>query len=753
LKGTVQGVGFRPFIYHLAQVHCIKGFVSNSGRGVVIEAEGLITDLSLFLGALREHPPMLSRIASLEQKELPVAGYTGFEITASDGKDQNDALIPPDIATCSACWDDILNPRDHHYQYPFTNCTNCGPRFTITKALPYDRASTSMEPFPMCPSCHREYHDPLDRRFHAQPVACPSCGPRIECVSPEGFPLGETGNWLQEVWRTLSEGKIIALKGIGGFHLACDATNPDAVQALRLRKSRKAKPFAVMCRDMKTVDRYCVVGPKERELLLSPEAPIVVLKSKTGIGLPRELAPGLSSLGVMLPYSPLHILLLNGPFPVLVMTSGNYRGLPLVIDNSAAMDQLGSVADAFLLHNRRIINRCDDSLVRVVERETNFLRRSRGYVPHPIRVARDKESPPVLGIGGEMKNSFCLLKDDQAFISQYIGEIDCVEGEDNLLESLRSFQGLIGVKPRIVACDLHPEYASARIARQIDGEALVEVQHHHAHFASCLAEHGYTEGQAIGVILDGTGYGTDGRLWGFEVITGDYLDFRRHYHLAYAPLPGGEQAIREPWRMACSYLITFLGQDGENYAKTIFHDKDVGLMAAMIEQRFNSPLSSGCGRLFDAVSAILGICQENTYEGQAAIELGELAEEVSDGAGLAPYRFDVEGGCLMPGPLFEDIIIDLRGGEAAEVISARFHYTVASAVCAMVDLVSGGTGLKDVVLSGGTWQNPFLFTIARRMLEERGYKVLYQVKVPANDGGIALGQAMVAHWRSKEGYL
>ncbi|HBA54493.1 MAG TPA: carbamoyltransferase HypF [Syntrophorhabdus aromaticivorans] len=747
IKGTVQGVGFRPHVYHLATIHGIKGTVLNSSGGVIIEAEAHKSSIEAFVGDITRHPPSLAKIGSIDVSRLPPANFRTFEILASMPSNEAEAMIPPDAATCPDCRSDMADPEDNHHQYPFTNCTNCGPRFTIIKEIPYDRPKTSMADFAMCESCLGEYKNPANRRFHAQPVACPKCGPHVFITEANGSTIADKNTWLMKSWQFLGEGKILAFKGIGGFHLACDAKNRDAITALRTRKGRRAKPFAVMCRDLEAAARYCEVGKEEARLLTSPEAPIVILARKTGCPLPENLAPGLTSLGVMLPYSPLHLLLFSGPYDILVMTSGNATGLPLAKDNKNALAELGTIADCFVLHNRDIVNRCDDSLVQVIGHETHLFRRSRGYVPRPFPVKRDHGPPVILGIGGEMKNTFCLLRGDQAFMSPYIGEIDTVEGEENLLESLLRFQALMGIEPDIVAFDAHPAYASAHIAQKIHAEVYEEVYHHHAHLASVMADNNLENKKTIGVILDGTGYGPDGHLWGFEVLVGDYTEFDRLYHLAYVPLPGGEAAIRQPWRTALAYLHTFLGNKAGEYAKAFFRDKDTGFVGQMIASRFNSPLSSGCGRLFDAVSAILGVCSENTYEGQAAIELGELVAHMPAVSTHDPYDYEIGDGAILPGGILNGIIRDHLRGIPASTISARFHQTLVAVICDLAERAFSQTGVRQVVLSGGTWQNTYLFRAAKSALNARGFDVLYHRHVPANDGGIALGQAMAAHWR------
>ena len=749
VTGTVQGVGFRPFVFSLAERYGLDGTVLNSAHGVAIDVEGDPSGFDAFMRDLTGRPPPLARITSCIAERLPLYGFSGFEILQSAPGDEKACIVPPDVAACPDCARDMANPEDRHYRYPFTNCTNCGPRFTITEEIPYDRPKTSMADFAMCPSCAREYHDPRDRRFHAQPVACPTCGPRVVVTDGSGLKVDDGKDWLDTCHRILRDGNILALKGIGGFHLACDALDPQAVSRLRSRKGRDAKPFAVMCRDIDIVERYCTADEVEKALLLSPEAPIVILPKKPGYPLPDGIAPGLGTLGVMLPYSPLHILLFSGPFHTLVMTSANYSDSPLVKDNDAALAELAGIADYFLLHDRKIVNRCDDSLVRVVEGEVRALRRSRGYVPHPVFVPSDGPTPAILGIGGEMKNNFCLLKGNEAFLSQYIGEISHVEGERNLFEGLANFEVLIGVEPEIVAYDMHPAYASSEVAKRVPASSHIPVQHHHAHLASCMAENGIGNVEVIGAILDGTGFGPDGHLWGFEILSGSYTDFTRRLHLAYAPLPGGEKAIREPWRGAYGMVATFLGDEGRRLGRIFFPDKDLATMDTMIASGFNSPLAGSAGRLFDAVSAILGICLASTYEGRAAIELGETVDGKGDISGYEPYPFEVTGETIVPGGILKGVAEDRLAGKPVEFISSRFHLTVARMVREGVLRVRAETGIDTVALSGGTWQNPVLFRTAARELEALGFQVLSHRMVPANDGGIGLGQALIAHWKAK----
>lgn len=749
IKGIVQGVGFRPFVYNLAQAKGIKGSVCNSGRGVIIEAEGPETRLKEFCTSLQAQPPRLARISSFTWEELPPCGYREFIILKSEEAEEREALIPPDVGLCPACARETFDASDRHYLYPFTNCTNCGPRFTIIREVPYDRKQTSMANFPMCKDCAREYHDVSDRRFHAQPVACPVCGPQVEMVDKEGKII--FGDWQRVCWEALAAGKILALKSLGGFHLVCDAQNEEAVRELRRRKGRSAKPLAVMVRDLTTARKYCLVNAQEANLLSSPQAPIVVLKKRPGFKLPEALAPGLKTLGVMLPYTPLHFLLFAGPFEILVMTSGNYAELPLAKDNAKALVELKNMADLFLRHNREIVNRCDDSLTAIVDGEVQLFRRSRGYVPRPLSVPTEGNHPVVLGMGGEMKNTFCLLKKDAAILSQHIGELETAEGEENLVQSLFNFKRLLGVEPEIVGYDLHPGYRSSRLALNLPLKVKIGIQHHHAHLAACLADNNLDE-KVIGVILDGTGYGLDGSLWGFEILTGDYLDFSREYHLAYFPLPGGEQAIRKPWRLAVAYLTSCLKAKGEAKAKELFggKGKEFEITQRLLSTGFNSPLTSGCGRFFDAVSALLGVCQESTYEGQAAIELGELALEPAEGILLPSYPFTLQRGIIFPGETIAEILADQEDGVPREIIATKFHNTVVAMVVEAVKEVATKKGLKKVVLSGGSWQNRYLFTVARKVLREANFTVYFHRQVPANDGGLALGQALIAYRRWRE---
>lgn len=747
LTGIVQGVGFRPLVYRLASAYGLEGWVRNSSRGLTIVVQGPPWAVKTFQDALTASPPPLARIDQLAVEELPPGDYAGFSIEGSAEEGEARAVIPPDAALCPDCRREVLDPHDRRYLYPFANCTNCGPRFTITHGLPYDRHQTTMDAFPLCPDCAAEYQNPGDRRFHAQPVACPRCGPQVRLVDGSGFVLAEE-DWPVAAADLLRRGKILAVKSLGGFHLACMAQG-QTIERLRRLKGRPAKPLAVMARDLETVQRYLSVSPAAEKLLTSPAAPIVILPLKEGAGLSPELAPGLSTLGVMLPYTPLHLVLFAvGSFELLVMTSGNPSGLPLATENSRALAQLNRVADAFLIHNREIANACDDSVVAVTSGGVQFRRRSRGYVPRPVEVPWAGQ-PPVLGVGADLKNTFCLIKDGRAYLSQHIGDLEYLEVQNAFRENLDGWRKLLRVEPTLAACDPHPGYESSRLAQNL-GLPLFQVQHHHAHLASCLAENG-SEGPALGLILDGTGAGEDGRAWGFELLAGDFTHYRRLAHLQYVPLPGGDLAVRKPWRTAVAYLSTFLGSEGEALALKLFGAYGPELEAVLLQlrRRLNTPEACGAGRLFDAVAAVCGLAAENTYDGQAAIELGELAAK-NDKLAEGSYHLPLLGDTWDPRPLWYELALDLTAGVSPGFIGVRFHRAVAKAVVEGAQTAREATGLNVVALAGGVWQNTLLLETVRKDLTDLAFQVLLPRQAPPNDGGLALGQAMIAAWRWKQ---
>ena len=741
VDGIVQGVGFRPHVFGLANLHGLAGWVLNSEQGVFMEVEGLASCVEAFVAELRSSPPPLAVIASMAVAAAEPLGEEGFLIAASRGGSERSTTVPADAATCQDCRRELLDPADRRHGYPFINCTNCGPRFTIVRDLPYDRPMTTMAPFSMCPTCAVEYHDPADRRFHAQPNACPDCGPQARLLDGDGREMAGPAEWAGVAAELLRQGKTLAVKGLGGFHLACDAANPEAVALLRSRKRRSHRPFALMARDLAAVRQICAVSEEEARLLTSPSAPIVLLE-RLGGGVAPAVAPGVGTLGVMLAYTPLHLLLLAAGPPLLVMTSGNPSGLPLCIENEEALERLGGLADAFLLHDRSIHIACDDSVLEVVEGAPVFLRRSRGYVPRPVRVAESASgSPPVLGVGGDLKNAFCLLAGERAVFSQHLGDMAYEEGRQHFWRALDHIQRLTGIVPSVVAHDLHPGYHTGRLAAAIPARLHVPVQHHHAHLAACMAEH-RLEGEAIGLILDGTGYGPDGAIWGFEVLTGGYSGFRRIAHLAYSPLPGGAASIRHPLMAAVGMVSAHLGADLAH-----LFPEEAGRIAtahSMLKAGVNCPPAGSAGRLFDAVAALIGICRQQTYEGQAAIELGAAATPGK------PYPFQIQGDLLLPGSLLEALLADLAAGQSPGIMAGRFLATVLEMLVSGARLAREQTGLNAICLGGGTFQSAWLHRSAAARLTAEGFRLYRPGTVPPGDGGLALGQAMIARRRWQE---
>jgi hydrogenase maturation protein HypF len=702
-RGTVQGVGFRPFVYGLAERHGLAGYVSNDGAGVVIEAEGDPGRLDEFAADLVARAPSLARIDSVSVAAATPLGETGFRIAPS-GSVGSRALVPPDVATCDDCLRELFDPADRRYRYPFVNCTQCGPRFTIVRALPYDRPGTTMAGFEMCGDCRREYADPADRRFHAEPIACPACGPQLSMPIEEAVAL-------------LGEGAIVAVKGLGGYHLACDATREDVVARLRRRKEREEKPLAVMT---PWPELLVELSPDEDALLRSRDRPIVIARRREAASTAPSVAPGSPWLGVMLPYTPLHHLLCADFDRPLVMTSGNRSDEPIATDDADARRRLGDIADAFLAHDRPIHRRCEDSVVRAAFP----IRRSRGRVPAPLRLPV-AAARPLVAVGAELKSTFCVAEDEEALLSPHLGDLDTELAYRAFTTDLDLYVRMLGTAPDVVAHDLHPEYLSTKWALEQDLEP-VGVQHHHAHAAACLAEHGET-GPALAVVFDGTGYGTDGTLWGGEIMRFDLESFERIAWLEPVPLPGGEAAVREPWRTAAAYLE--------------LADRPVPFPRWPVVReslRVNAPRSSGMGRLFDAVSALLGVRERVFYEGQAAIELEQLAGDVDAG----PYSWRFGSGPALVGLCHDDLAAGRPRGE----IAAAFHETVAEATAeACADLGEP----RVVCLSGGSFQNLRLLASTRRRLEELGFRVLTHRLVPPNDGGISYGQAAIAAGRMR----
>jgi hydrogenase maturation protein HypF len=760
VRGIVQGVGFRPFVYGLAIKHNLRGWVYNTSEDVKIEIEGAGEAIKQFEQELETKAPPLAHIENIAVRYHSPRGYESFEIRQSQAQAGRYQLISPDVATCQACLGELLNPEDRRYRYPFTNCTNCGPRFTIIENMPYDRLKTTMRYFQMCPRCQAEYDNPLDRRFHAQPNACPKCGPQVQLVDNRGNPLADS-NPIVAAGQLLKEGKIVAVKGLGGFLLACDATSDTAVKTLRQRKKRPSKPFAVMVASVDEAKRHCYVLPEEEELLTSTQSPIVLMIWREVSCVSREVAPNLWFLGIMLPYTPLHHILLRDTGRPLVMSSGNLSEEPIARDNDEALRRLSGIADYFLVHNRDIYSRYDDS-VAVVERGTGQLvRRARSYAPYPIRLPfRTRQ---VLGCGAEEKNTFCLTRDNYAFLSQHIGDMENVETLEHFESTISLYKRLFHIEPEIFAHDLHPDYLATKYARELgeSGMKLVPVQHHHAHIASCMADNGL-ESPVIGVAFDGTGMGADGNIWGGEFLVTGYRDYKRVGHLEYLPLPGGAAAIKRPYRTAIGYVLTLLGEDALSRDSPVMREVDdveIEVIKRQVERKINSPLTSSMGRLFDAISALLGIRGAIDYEGQAAVELemaaysGLIARSVSDDAipgddESYPYHIIEDHGIKIVRlkDLLAAVVEDLNQGDSKSLISLKFHNTVARMIGEMCRLAADETGITQIALSGGVFQNRLLLRKAVKLLESSGFQVFTHRQVPCNDGGISLGQAVIANF-------
>ena len=751
VEGIVQGVGFRPFVYSLATGLGLGGLVGNDVDGVFAEIEGPPAAVGEFLRRLEREAPPLARIERVTTSVLPPAGTATFMIAPSgphapDGR--RGTLIAADTATCADCLRELSDPADRRYRYPFINCTNCGPRFTIVRDVPYDRPLTTMAGFTMCEPCAAEYHDPADRRYHAQPVCCPACGPRLALLGAAGEPRDREeplgGDPLERAAELLRDGRIVAVKGLGGYHLAADAAHDDAVAALRARKHREDKPFAVLAAGLAAARALCEVDDAAAALLTSRARPIVLLPRRPGAAVAPAAAPGNRHLGIMLPYTPLHHLLAGAMAGPILLTSGNVSDEPIAYRDEDALARLSGIADAFLTHDRAIHIRTDDSVTRVFRGRPLPVRRSRGYVPEPVAVPSGFPRQ-VLACGAELKNTFCLAKERHAFVSHHIGDLENVETLRSFTEGIEHIRRLFDIDPRVVAYDLHPEYLSTKYALDLDDVDLVGVQHHHAHIASCLADNGCPpgSGRVIGVAFDGTGYGADGTLWGGEFLVADYAGFERAGHLAPVPLPGGQAAIRQPWRMAAAYLEA-ASLDPEHLAVARRNAAQWPAVVAMARKGLNAPLTSSAGRLFDAVAALLGVRDAINYEGQAAIELEQRADPAERGA----YRAGIDAGApfrVHGADLIRAAAADLAaGGVPPAVIAARFHNGVAAAVEAACLRLRERHGLTTVALSGGVFQNVLLLNQVVTRLEGRGFTVLTHSRVPCNDGGISLGQAVIA---------
>jgi hydrogenase maturation protein HypF len=751
VRGVVQGVGFRPFVYRLASETRLAGFIGNNTDGVTIEIEGAWERIDEFLTRLCSDAPPMARIDSLTVHDLEPTGEREFRIILSQVLGQVSTGIPADAATCPDCLRELLDPRDRRYRYPFINCTNCGPRFTITRRIPYDRPQTSMAVFPMCPACQAEYDDPLNRRFHAQPNACWDCGPHVRLVDREGQSI-DVQDPITACINRLMTGDIMAIKGIGGFHLSVDATNEAAVMRLRERKRRYGKPLAVMVRDVDVAHELCELTGRERELLQTAARPIVIARAKSSNGIAPSVAPGIPWLGVFLPYAPLqHLLFADPRVRALVMTSANLSEEPIAIDNDEAQERLKEIADAFLLHNREILQRCDDSVAAQVDGAPQLIRRARGFVPLAVELPVD--APPLLAVGGHLKSVFALARGRHAYQSQHLGDLENLTGLEFFEESLEHLMRTFEIEPKTVVHDPHPGYLSTSWAKKWAAEhglPLIGVQHHHAHIAGCIAEHAL-EGTVIGLSLDGTGYGSDGRIWGGEVLLARLDGFERFAHLDYVPMPGGDAAVREPWRMALAHLHAagFDVTSPELLKLLGATEKEARLLLRMIERGINAPLTSSLGRLFDALAAVVLARRKVDYEAQAAIELEGFAvdePDTFDGYGFAlegnwddrePMRIKIE-------PMWTELFRELRGGVSKSRMAARFHAGVASSFVRVAEKARAVTGISTVALSGGVMHNRRLARVLRAGLEAEGFAVYQQRRVSPGDGGLSYGQAAAA---------
>lgn len=804
VQGIVQGVGFRPFIYGLAQRYRLNGYVRNDAAGVTIEVEGESVEVAAFIRAVRDEPPPLALVEHVVSEPIPLKHDSAFVIADTQEGANKQAFVSPDVCLCEDCLQELFDPANRRYRYPFINCTNCGPRFTIIQEIPYDRVATTMRLFPMCPECLAEYKEPLNRRFHAQPNACPTCGPQVRLLHNATDTALTGATAITETQRLLKAGGIVAVKGLGGYHLACDATNEEAVARLRARKHREDKPFALMVPDVAIIETFCMVNDDERALLKSRQRPIVLLKRQedslragalhpspyppvaaeasmnemdlgsAGTRYPpiapiaESVAPGSHYLGCMVPYTPLHYLLLNSdndrePF-ILVMTSGNISEEPIAYQDEVAREQLSTIADAFLTHNRDIYIRCDDSVVRSVGEmgvpadapsmagipaTVQFLRRSRGYAPQPIGMAWEFPQE-LLAVGSHLKNTFCLGKGRYAFMGHHIGDLENLETLTSFREGIEHFKALFDIQPEVIVHDLHPGYLATQYAVESPIPHKIGVQHHHAHIASVMAEHGLTD-PVIGIAADGTGYGTDGAIWGGEVMVADLRSFERSAHLQYVPLPGGDQAIRQPWRMAAVYLQETFGEafleldipfvQGSKGSEPLYPRWRP--LAQMIERKLNSPATSSLGRLFDAVAALIGIRQDVRYEGQAAVELEMYATSYRGVPPARRYPFEMNNGVIDVTPMIRAIVQDIQVGVSLPVMAYCFHQSIAVMLSVMCHEARTHTGIRTVALSGGVFQNKLLLEQTLAPLKGLQFKVYLNRRVPPNDGGISLGQAAI----------
>ncbi|RUR84698.1 carbamoyltransferase HypF [Chlorogloeopsis fritschii PCC 9212] len=770
VRGTVQGVGFRPTVYRLAKACGLHGDVCNDGEGVVIRVSGTDASIEEFIRKLQQECPPLARINEIKRKRYEgEISFDDFVISHSVSSVVK-TEISPDAATCVQCKEEIFDPYSRFYRYPFTNCTHCGPRLSIIRAIPYDRCNTSMASFNLCAECTREYDDVENRRFHAQPVACHVCGPKATLERSDRKPITASMfsmlDDVDAVCTLLQRGEIVAIKGIGGIHLACDATNETAVQKLRQRKQRYHKPFALMARDIEIIEKYCTISDKERELLESSAAPIVLLKQKalsSPLPIAPSVAPGQNTLGFMLPYTPLHHLILKRMNRPIVLTSGNLSDEPQCINNEEVREKLGKIADYLLLHNREIVNRVDDSVIRIVGEQVQMIRRARGYAPAPINLPPGFNNfPHILAMGGELKNTFCLLRNGQAILSQHLGDLENAAAFAAYQDTLNLYLNLFEHKPEAIAIDKHPEYLSSKLGKELAAAnqiQLYSIQHHHAHIAACMAENGIPldSPPVLGIALDGLGYGEDNTLWGGEFLLADYRHFQRLAKFKPVPMIGGEKAIKQPWRNTCAQLMSAFNwediknQYGELEIIKFLENKPLNILNQVVSKSINSPLTSSVGRLFDAVAAAIGICREEcSYEGQAAIEMEALVDAnfLNNHEETLNYSFNIgildNIYCIDSHPMWQTLLNDLQQQISPSVIAAKFHKGLAQTIVEMVNIICKQNVIKNVILTGGVYQNSILLEQVRKRLQKLDLNVLTHSIIPCNDGGLALGQAVIA---------
>ncbi|MGG3470172.1 carbamoyltransferase HypF [Neobacillus pocheonensis] len=743
VKGRVQGVGFRPFVFMIADKYKLNGTVQNNMDGVKIFLEGTHLAILAFLSDLMDKTPRLAKINEILVEDADPIYATDFSIIESERSGTSHLVIPIDSAVCEDCLNEMNDPNDFRYQYPFINCTQCGPRYTIIEELPYDRPYTSMKHFPMCEDCRNEYEDPTNRRHHAQPIASPKCGPKVSLHDYQGQEI-DSENPIMDTINLLKEGKIVAIKGLGGYHLCCDARNEEAVLMLRNRKKRPNRPLAVMAASISAVEKFGVIQDEEKSLLKSPESPIVVLKKNQLFPLAEGVAPKMSTIGVMLPYTPLHHLLFTDPeLDCIVMTSANPSGMPILFKDEEAFQYLNGIADYYLVHNREIFHPVDDSVVQINDGKLDFFRRSRGYVPDPF--TSEKDVTGIVAFGGQQKTTFTIGRNEQIFVGPHIGDLDNIETIQHYQQELEHLLKWIETPKSIAVVDAHPDYNVKNLVKEYRFAETIEIQHHHAHMAACMDEH-QISGKAYGIILDGTGYGSDGTIWGFEILHGDTSNFQRMAYLQNTPLPGNEKCIREPWRNAAAMLIYLHREQGEEWARAIFPDKvsEITILSNMIGNHLNTVYAGTCGRLFDAVSALCGVTKISTYDGEAAIQLAELVDETMIYPAYPYALINDELVTINFSDMIKRIALDVIAGENVSIISGRFHETVVQAIVAAMDILQCIYDDKKVVLSGGSFHNRYLRKRITAELTKKGFQIFVPEAVPCNDGGLSYGQLVVA---------